>query len=171
VRVVLTEAGRLPFWTAARSYDAVGLNESRTAHRPPDEAWLASVAPDVVFFHVADALEILPTDGADVRSLEPTELEHAVRPRWREAYAREHHEYPPGVAPETLAALVLARHVAHHGSEYEAWAVRYQGALRHVWAFRRSLPERAALVTELGASARADAWRAYAAVAAGAKAP
>jgi hypothetical protein len=40
-----------------------------------------------------------------------------------------------------------------------------------VWAFRRSLPERAALVTELGASARADAWRAYAAVAAGAQAP
>lgn len=165
--VVLTEAGRLPFWTAARAHDAVGLNESTTAHRPPDEAWLASVAPDVVFFHVADALELASDGDADVQRLEPSALERAVRPRWRAAYARDYATYPPDIAPETLAALVLARHVERHGAEYEVWAVRYQGALRHVWALRRSLPERAALVEELRASSQPGAWRPYAEVAAG----
>jgi hypothetical protein len=44
--------------------------------------------------------------------------------------------------------------------------VRYDGALRHVWAFRRTLSERDALVAELRASSRPEAWRPYAAVAA-----
>lgn len=174
--VVLTEAGRMPFWSAAHAHDAVGLNESATAHRPPDEAWLARVAPDVLFFHVADTLEIAPLgdpggDEVRVQRLDPGDLERAVRPRWRAQYAREEHAYPPDVAPEQLAALVLARHVELHAAEYEAWAVRYQGGLRHVWAFRRTLPAREALVAELRASSEPGAWRPYLALAAEPRAP
>ncbi len=33
--IVLTEAGRLPFWTAGTAFDMVGLNFAPTARRPP----------------------------------------------------------------------------------------------------------------------------------------
>lgn len=165
-RIVLTEAGRLPFWVEAEIHDAVGLTESRTAHRPADPAWLAEVDPDLVFFHVANALEI-PDDlgpaDSQLRALEAADLERSVAARWRDAYAEGWSSYPPAIAPETLAALALARHAASGG--YDVWSVRYQGGWKHVWAIRRALPERAAIVAAIEACSAPAAWRSYAGVA------
>jgi len=167
-RVVLTEAGRLPFWLDAHVHDAVGLTESRTAHRPPDAAWLAGIDPDLVFFHVANALE-LPSDlgpaDASVQRLEALELERFVTARWRDAYADDWPSYPPGIAPETLAPLALTRHVARGPITYDVWGVRYQGGWMHVWAIRRALPEREQIVAAIQACSEPSAWRSYADVA------
>jgi len=168
-RIVLTEAGRLPFWVEAETHDAVGLNESRTAHRPADSAWLGGIDPDVVFFHVADALDIPADPGppaASVRALEAADLERSVVERWRGIYAQDQLAYPPGVAPETLAVLALARYVASHADRYDVVSVRYQGGWKHVWAIRRSLPERERILEAMRACSEPTAWRSYAQVAA-----
>src|SRR5262245_20102056 len=164
-RIVLTEAGRLPFRVDAEIHDAVGLTESRTAHRPADSAYLTEIDPDLVFFHVANALEVPddlgPVDSC-VHELEPVELERFVAARWRDAYARDWSSYPPGIAPENMAALALARHVARGPIDYDVWSVRYQGGWKHVWAIRRSLPEREAIVAAIQACSEPSAWRSYA---------
>lgn len=162
--IALTEAGRLPYWTDARTFDAVGLNDPRAAREPMTQAYLREIDPDVVLLHVADAL-VFPTQefaGAPpLVALERTELEPHVAPHLRELWGRELARLPDGVSPETHAALALARFLATSDG-YELRLARYGGRYAHVWGVKRSFAGSQALLAELEAAQDPAAWRSYA---------
>ncbi|MBK7874422.1 MAG: hypothetical protein IPJ77_01480 [Planctomycetes bacterium] len=157
--IALTEAGRLPYWTDARCIDVVGLNDPVFALRPPRVEDLEREAPDVVFFHVADALRFGGAPTA-LRAIERTDLAPHVTAAGRAAFDTPLERYPAGSAPENVAPAVLARFLADHAN-YHIVLARYEGEYRHVWAFRTDLPQLAELLTELEANHTPSAWRPY----------
>jgi hypothetical protein len=164
-RVVTTEAGRLPFWTRARAYDAVGLNEPRTARTPLTQAYLREIDPDVVMFHVAGALAF-PTAKAAVAPLAREAIAGHVAPGARELWGHELERVPVGTTPETLAALALARFL-FEADDHDLRLVRYQGAYSHVWAVRREFPRVAEVWAALERAQDPARWRPYATLRAG----
>lgn len=157
--IALTEAGRLPYWTDARCVDVVGLNDPVFARRPPRVEDLERLAPDVVFFHVADALAFggAPTALKDVTR---AELAAHVTATGRAAFDAPLASYPPGSTPESVAPAVLARFLADHAG-YRIVLARYEGEYRHVWAFRADLAGLDELLADLEASHAPSAWRPY----------
>ncbi len=166
-RVVLTEAGRLPFWTHARTYDAVGLNDSRCARTPITQAYLREIDPDVVMFHVADALAFRNDEFPEHPNVAPLareSIESHVHPWARELWGKEYERLPEGAVPETYAPLALARFLAENDG-YELRVVRYQGAYSHVWAVRRGLRNGDAILEEIARAQDPAGWSSYAALA------
>ena len=89
--VVLTEAGKLPYWTAARVEEMIGLTNPHTALTPPSLGYLNALDPDVVMFNQAgtlDADKLVPAGRrqSPVVSLTPEVLESAVHDEFRSVY-------------------------------------------------------------------------------------
>ena len=166
-RVVLTEAGRLPYWSNAIFFDAVGLNTPEAAREPVTVAMVERFAPDLVFYHHAATLAPpLPagqsarraataneagqsaskaataneTSGARIVSIAPLDLQRLVLPRWQSYYDREIHSYAEfHFSGERLAPLVLTRFLAKHAHEYDVLLVDLDGdgTYYHVYGWRK----------------------------------
>ena len=58
----------------------------------------------------------------------------------------------------------MLRYLTERGGEYRIEAVRYQGGYRHVLAFRRNLPEGAAILRALTEATSGRGYASYAAL-------
>lgn len=129
-RIIVTEAGRIPFLSDSRFYDAVGLNTPYTAKNSPDIGWIRSTRPDIIMFHQAGMLSI-PPRNVDYFEVNCDEL-------W--AYAKiQFRDRPPAAGlPKThQAALYLTRFLAQAKDQFNCIAVRYQGGFNHIYGLRR----------------------------------
>jgi hypothetical protein len=140
-RVALTEAGRLPYWSNAIFFDAVGLNTAETAREPVTVTALERFAPDLVFCHHAATLAPPPSaGGARIVSITPLDLERLVLPRWQAYYNREIHSYAEfHFSGERLAPLVMTRFLVKHAHEYDTVLVDLDGdgTYYHVYGWRK----------------------------------
>ncbi len=56
VKIIMTEAGRMAYWTRGQKYDLVGLNTPETAVNGPSEEFIEAISPDIIFIHTAGVL-------------------------------------------------------------------------------------------------------------------
>ena len=166
--IALTDAGRLAYWTDERTIDVAGLNYAPTALRPPSVELLRELDPDVLLIHPGAAVmgeTFPPASGtAPYRELEPAEIERRISPLFRPIYEHGLADYRTTSNTATVAAVVMLRYLVERGDQYAIESVRYQGGYRHVFAFRRSLPEAGAIRAALGESTSGRGYAAYAAL-------
>jgi hypothetical protein len=154
LRIASTEAGRILYWTEGPVIDLVGLDTRETAYAPPSRAFLRAFDPDVVMFHHASGLN---EDGlehgrkGDVLSIEPPLAQYVVP--WNREYLRA--DLPPyaelRVDNVRVAPIATAAYLDERSDEYELWAARFDArfARLHIYAIRKGLPEKDAIVRAL----------------------
>lgn len=166
-RMVVTEAGRLPYWTEAEVFDAVGLNTPEAARRPPDAAFLQRFDPDLVFLHTAGTFDLgraIVLEGNprrdDVLMLQTASLSRALRPAARRLVLvrswdsqRTNHE---------IAAAILIDWLSSR-DDMDVFAARYGGRFSHLWAVRRQQPYSEPAVAQIR-EIHATPYRSYAAI-------
>jgi hypothetical protein len=122
--VVLTEAGRIPFWSSAQFVDAIGLNTVETALEPIDLDYLRELRPQLIVFDHFDGLlfpEALQPES-QVVLMDPSRLKAAVAPRLRDIpLDRGSYDELP-IAGERYTPLVLAKYLAE-SPEYSTYVV------------------------------------------------
>ena len=158
--LVLTEAGRVPYWTRARVIDVVGLNDPRSAKHPPDRSYIASLRPDVIMYHSAGTLDeaaisLLPPEGAEgeVVRVPAAALASALVEPYRSLLTTVGADFPKQVLPHRFAAAALTNYVTTT-DDFDIFLVRYGAGFRHVWAVRRGQPFSASIERTLQESAR-----------------
>jgi hypothetical protein len=142
-RIVLTEAGRVPYWTRSTAYDMVGLNNPVTARHPPSERYIESLEPDLVMYHVAGTLDFgeIPglvepaTEGQSIQ-LDPRTLLNALSPELR-ASANQGAPFELEAVMPTQAAAAALTEFLGHAQDFDAFLLNYGGSFNHVWAVRR----------------------------------
>ncbi|HWM85423.1 MAG TPA: hypothetical protein VNO33_06280 [Kofleriaceae bacterium] len=174
--IVLTEAGRLPFWTAGAAFDMVGLNHAPTSRRPPTLESVAGLDPDVVLFHAAGTLDNTrllahePERGAVARvdprnqrvlQIDPRTLTRAIRPAFRAISKSLPAAYSEKTPRVKTASIILAVYLAAHADDFHVYALPYGPAHEHILAVRVGRPE-VADFEPLIAGALALRYRSYA---------
>ncbi len=154
--IVLTEAGRLPFWTAGTAFDMVGLNFAPTARRPPSLESIANLDPDVVLFHAAGTLDNArllarePGRGAvnrvDPRNkrvvqIDPRTLTAALKGPFRALGRSLPAAYGEKIPRVKTASVILAVYLAAHPDDFHVYALPYGSAHEHILAVRVGRPE------------------------------
>lgn len=163
--IALTEAGRLSYWTKARVEDTIGLNTPLTALEPPDLRYFKEISPDVLMFHAGELrlkLALQHVSGAVIEIPSTLLAEHIPEselPIFRDGLPR----YDKW-APDNVAAILMSRFLVR-SPEYDVYAVRYGREFDHVFAIKRSLPERERIVRLLEDTAGGRTpYRSYAVV-------
>jgi hypothetical protein len=143
--VVLTEAGRVAYFTSARVEDMAGLNDPASARIPASLERVRALAPDVVLYHHGATLDVATltsaSPGRPVVRVEPEVLARAVRPEARDLFEHGAASYADaGGRAHLVAAGVLTRYLAE-SREHTVFAVDYRanGRYDHVLGVR---PER-----------------------------
>ncbi len=122
--LVLTEAGRFAYWLPGRKVDLVGLNTAHTAHNGADAAYIASLNPDLIFFHVASTVAI----SCDAPTYCEVSLAELLADRRVNTAATD-------VADRVVrASLAVLEFLSRHSDEYRIFAVSYGGGYNHVYA-------------------------------------
>src|SRR5207253_1877188 len=94
--------------------------------------------------------------------LGPERIERQISPLYRPLYDHGLADYRTTSNTATVAAVVMLRYLVERGDEYVIEAVRYQGGYRHVFAFRRDLPEAEAIRAALAESTSGRGYAPYA---------
>ena len=167
-KIALTDAGRLAYWTDTPVIDVAGLNYAPTALRPPSVAELRDLDPDVLLIHPGAAIvdQTFPPDEDTPLFWEigGERITQRIAPAERDVFDHGLERYGATSNTATIAAVVMLRYLAERAHEYEIEAVRYQGGYRHVFAFRRSLPEADAIRAALAESVSGRGYAPYAAL-------
>lgn len=130
MRLALTEAGRLAFWTQAKTYDLVGLNTKETARKPVDMRYLARIAPEAILIHTAGTLGGLRCQDGPVCIVSSERIwERAGSRNWRAVQERV-----------KRAPLVVYDYLRAEGARYTIFLVRYGDAFDHLYAVRNDVP-------------------------------
>ena len=143
--VVVTEAGRLPFWTQAHVVDLVGLNTRETARKPPTLASLRELNPDLVMFHhdwTLDVSGVRSGPGQDVVAVtEP--LRELVLPQFRPLLTASGKSYDElAIDHVKLAPLVATEFLSQMREAYDIYLVRYLRGYAHVYGIKKELARR-----------------------------
>jgi hypothetical protein len=166
--IALTDAGRLAYWTDTPTIDVAGLNYAPTALRPPSVELLRAIDPDVLLIHPGAAIvgEGFPAGVGDAGyfEIDPAEIERRIAPPYRSVFEHGLERYGVSSNTATVAAAVMLRYLVGQGGEYRIEAVRYQGGYRHLFAFRRSLPEGPAILHALTEATSGREYASYAAL-------
>jgi hypothetical protein len=166
--IALTDAGRLAYWTRTPVFDIAGLNFAPTALRPPSVALLREIDPDVVLVHPGAAIvaqEFPPPGGSpSFWEIDGATIERRISPDYRAVYDGGLARYTTTSNTATIAAVVMLRYLAERDADYVIESVRYQGGYRHVFAFRRALPEAEAIREALVGATSGNAYAPYAAL-------
>jgi hypothetical protein len=166
--IALTDAGRLAYWTDTPTIDVAGLNYAPTALHPPSVELLRRLDPDVLLIHPGAAIagETFPAVSGALGhwQLGPERIAAQISPRYQPLYEHGLDEYGATSNTATVAAVVMLRYLAECGDEYMIEVVRYQGGYRHVFAFRRSLPEAPQIRDALSESTTGRGYASYAAL-------
>jgi len=168
-QVVLTEAGRVAFYTTARVYDLGGLNEPETARVPPSLERVRELDPDLVMYHhdgvldLAGVLGDAGSRGQKVVSLTREQLAQAVRPAQRDLFDRPPRDYADSEGRSRLIAPAVATRFLVENEGYALFAVDYRDRDRfeHVYGFRREHFDLARVQEALRAACANDPYVAY----------
>lgn len=123
--IVLTEAGRIPFWTSARIVDAIGLNTVETAVEPINLDYLNELHPHLIMFDHSGSLVFLESESEterQVMAIEPSELTAAVVPELRDVPLDRGSYNDLPIAGERYVPLVLSKYLAE-SSDYSIYVV------------------------------------------------
>jgi hypothetical protein len=125
-RIAVTEAGRFGFRLDGAKLDIVGLNSKDTATGADRSAVLEQFDPDLVFLHQVWTLDTSHLDGRrDWVELSPSQyLSLPVLDAPLDAYHND---------PTHRAAMAARQLIAHSGSDYLIYAVRYRGEFSHFY--------------------------------------
>jgi hypothetical protein len=150
--IVLTEAGRLAYWTSGNVFDMVGLNLAETARKPPTLEYIDSLDPDVIMFHAAGTMDLarLMVHGTQLRSvhqedperkrvvrIEPASLPDALRGPFRAMRKSLPVAYAPGIDTKVkTASVILAVYLGEHANEFEVYVLPYGDSHNHVFGVR-----------------------------------
>jgi len=166
--IALTDAGRLAYWTNTPIVDVAGLNYAPTALRPPSVAMLREIDPDVLLIHPGASVvdETFPPPSGDPAffEIDRMQIERRIASPYRSVFEQGLERYAPTSNTATVAAAVMLRYLVERGDDYEVEVVRYQGGYRHVFAFRRKLPEAGEIREALAQSTSGQAYAPYAAL-------
>ncbi len=136
-RIVLTEAGKLAYFSDARLFDATGLNNAEAASARIDANWVEDQSPDVAMFHPASVFAA-PADLTGVRPFPCGGLEAMRNPRA---------EVEGSVM---FAADAIGSFLALRAADFECYLVGYAGdPHQHVYGVRREWPKADAYVAAL----------------------
>ena len=153
--VVLTEAGRLPYWTSATVFDMVGLNLAPTARKPPSLDYIDGLKADVVMFHAAGTLDFprlmvhgpehVSVSQRDPRNKEIVRIDPRSLPAALKAVFRPmSRNLPVAYGDETprvkTASVILGAYLAAHADEFDVYALPYGSTHDHIIGVRIGRP-------------------------------
>jgi hypothetical protein len=166
--IALTDAGRLAYWTSSRIIDVPGLNYPPTARRPMSIEQLSEIDPDVLLIHPGAAVtaeSFEPDEGSPASwQVRADRLERQISPEYRSVFAHGLDDYRATSNTATVAAAVMLRFLVERRNEYVVESVFYQGGHRHLFAYRRDLPEAEAIGAALAESVTGRGYASYAAL-------
>lgn len=150
--IVLTEAGRVPYWTSGTVFDMVGLNLAETARKPPSLQYIDGLDPDVIMFHVAGTIDfsrlmvhgpgrrpVTQVDPQRTRMVRiaPRSLPEALHEDFRAMRKDLPVTYESGDdAQVKTASIILEAYLAEHAGDFEAYVLPYGDAHNHVFGVR-----------------------------------
>lgn len=124
--LVVTEAGRFPYWTPGRTFDLVGLNTPEAALQGASAEMIAEMAPDVIFIHT-DYLVEFDCPEMTFCPISPEALTQAIAARDLPAPEQE-----PNRA--IRAALAYFDYMAGHAEDYHTFAVHFVRGFPHLYS-------------------------------------
>jgi arabinofuranosyltransferase len=164
-RLVVTEAGQIPYWADANVLDVVGLNSAENARVPVTFEQLAKFDPQLVMIHEAGTLEL---SGPPARELmyvvTPAEVARSVRPEFRALFHDGASSYRGlTISPQRLAPIIVEGFLATHGDAYEILAVdlNANGKWEHLYGLKRDWSKREAVKKILAESLRTTDHESY----------
>ncbi|HAB39777.1 MAG TPA: hypothetical protein DCE52_17565 [Rhodobacteraceae bacterium] len=128
--IVLTEAGRLAYWTPGRKYDLVGLNTAETAVNGATVEYLRNADADLIMIHQANTLNgVTCPEFQDFCRLSSEDFTEA---------------FETGRAPSVIfsenrvlkAPAVTAQFLIENFQDFAVYAVRYGDGYSHIYAVR-----------------------------------
>jgi len=170
-RIVLTEAGRLAYYSPAQVSDIVGLNDATFARRPFTRADLTALSPDLVFVAAANAFDFhpVPQQGCRLCPLSHGDLLASATNKFREAMAGGD-RYVRAV-PLIEQAAAHAGDALAHSSDYDTYFRSYEATYLIV-AVKKTSPAAALALAEMqtvGNDRRLSYWEMKAARGPGSK--
>lgn len=132
-KIVLTEAGRLPYWTPGVTLDLVGLNTVHTALHGPSVQYIQGQEPDLLFFHTS---LLLKSHGCGERK-----VCRMQGPRFQATWERDSVLPPPAkMDPSSLAYRASRSGLDFLAKEYEDYhilVVLYASDHSHVYGVKK----------------------------------
>lgn len=144
-RILLTEAGRIPYWSSAAVYDAHGLNTPEVSGAPPRLEALRDFAPDIILFQHAGTFQMPPVSeipGALLPVSGP--LAHWLKEEYWPAYADLVTDYKLSLMDRgIIVPVILTKFIDDHRTDYEVFMRLYQSRHRslgfwHVYALKKN---------------------------------
>lgn len=159
---VITEAGRMAYWTSMELTDLVGLNTPATALRPLSREEVGAEDPEMVFFHPTWMADPRPVGFflGPVRGLSPAQLRAVMVPVFGGRSMSEVTEYSDRYFPARVAAMSAADYLLAHADRYRIYAVAYRTDM-HVYGFRRDAFDQEAIEAALVETSRPENHRSY----------
>lgn len=132
-KIVLTEAGRLPYWTPGVTLDLVGLNTVETALSGPSVQYIQAQDPDLLFFHTS---LLLKSHGCGERKVCRMQGAH-----FQATWERDSELPPPAkMDPSSLAFRASQAgldFLAEEYANYHILAVLYAWDHSHVYGVKK----------------------------------
>jgi hypothetical protein len=144
-KMVLTEAGRMAYWSTAAVFDMIGLNLPYTAKHPPSLRYVESLRPDIVMFHAAGTIDFNKVYNAfrephtpAVLRIDGRLLAAAIAPQFQSYLRKVPKDYRGYDLPTKIAPVVLSQFLATH-VDFDVFAVRYGNSYAHIYGVKRGL--------------------------------
>lgn len=123
--IVLTEAGRFPYWSQGKYTDVIGLNSYKFARQLGTVESIQEIKPDLIFYHQAGTFKNLEGD------------ENVLEISTEEVYAKlNQKEWKNVHNPVKRMPIVLTEYI-HKSKEYRLIAAKYMGSYNHIYAIRK----------------------------------
>ena len=166
-KIILTEAGRIPFWLDAEIIDAVGLNTEKFAKMPISNEDIESINPEIIMFHNAKAFKYDFSDyplandlDISVMQINPQRLIDHLSPKYNVLSVHDFAQYNKDIPNTVQASYLLAKFVANR-QDYITYAVRYGAQFKHYYSIKKSVPYLEEFVSLLQKSHDKESYRSY----------
>jgi uncharacterized membrane protein YvlD (DUF360 family) len=127
--LVVTEAGRFPYWTPGRTYDLVGLNTPQVAREGATPEMLAGMTPDLIFVH-SDYLIEFDCPARTFCPVAPDVMKQAIQDA----------NLPPS-GEEANRAIRAAKayfeYMAENAGRYHTFSVHFVRGFPHLYSIAR----------------------------------
>ena len=130
LNIVVTEAGRFPYWLEGNYTDVIGLNSYQFAKELGSIESIREIGPDMIFYHQAGTVNFshmdIPNNDSNFASVDPSKLYESTEPKnWYDI------ENPVRRMPIVLTEFL------HESQKYEVFAASYGGRYNHIYAIRK----------------------------------
>lgn len=127
--LLVTEAGRFPYWTPGKTYDLVGLNTPRAAREGASPEMIAALDPDLIFVH-NDYLVEFGCPDQTFCEVSPDTLQQGIKDAALPASEEEANR-------AIRAAKAYFEYMAENAGQYHTFSAHFVRGFPHLYSIAR----------------------------------